>query len=260
MEKFYLYHDKNLSRSEIEKLNNAKLVAAKTEHPSFSKVVKMLEGKNFLDLGCAYGELSRVLAEKGFIVHGIDRVESFITIAKEFNSTPNTYYEKRDFLEEPFPDETFDGIIFLETIEHVENPTQYLKEFHRILKPEGYFIVSTPNATSLKNMFYALSYRSKNKRNKIIKEIASEPRQTGNQLEHIYNWDFPTLVRLFDRCGFNVVDHAYTGTSIKIPFFGKKYKFRREPKIFNKIEPLKKTQILKCKKKSNETRNKKTTY
>ena len=53
-----------------------------------------------------------------------------------------------DFLcsaeEIPVSDNSFDAIIFSETLEHLENPTKALSEIFRVLKPEGKLIMTTP--------------------------------------------------------------------------------------------------------------------
>ena len=140
--------------------------------------------------------------------------------------------------------------MFLETIEHVENPALFLKEFHRILNPNGFLILSTPNATSLKNLFYAMSYRKEEKQKKIVKEIVVEPKKTGTQLEHIYNWDFPVLARLLDRCGFVCVENKFAGSGpISVPIFGKKVRIIGEnSKVLRKFKPLMNTHVIKAKK------------
>jgi ubiquinone/menaquinone biosynthesis C-methylase UbiE len=246
-----MYNGVNCSKKEIIKSNNSILKAYETKHDDrISEVVRMLEGEKILDVGCGYGTISRWCSEQGYKMHGIDRVEEFILIAKEFNENKNVNFEKRDFMEKKFPADSFDGILFLETIEHVENPAEYIKEFHRILKPNGILIISTPNATALKNMLYALSYRKKEKRESLIQNISNEPKNTGDQLEHIYNWDFPCLSRLVNRCGFNITDHSFVGSGpIFLPIFGKRIRMiRGNSRILNKWPPLMKTQIIKCKK------------
>jgi len=45
----------------------------------------------------------------------------------------------------PFPDNNFDTVISLVTIEHLIHPEHFLKEVHRILMNEGYFYIATPN-------------------------------------------------------------------------------------------------------------------
>ena len=47
----------------------------------------------------------------------------------------------------PFPPETFDLVVFCEVIEHLTlDPTWALVEMHRVLKKDGYLVLSTPNA------------------------------------------------------------------------------------------------------------------
>ncbi len=45
----------------------------------------------------------------------------------------------------PFPDNYFDAVIMEEVIEHLVNPDNALEETYRILKPDGIFILTTPN-------------------------------------------------------------------------------------------------------------------
>jgi len=49
----------------------------------------------------------------------------------------------------PFPDGSFDIIIGSETIEHLENPSAYLRELNRILDVNGVIILTTPNVSTL---------------------------------------------------------------------------------------------------------------
>lgn len=51
---------------------------------------------------------------------------------------------KSDYV--PFPDASFDIVISVEVMEHVANLDAYLNEIHRLLKPEGNFIWTTPCA------------------------------------------------------------------------------------------------------------------
>ena len=49
----------------------------------------------------------------------------------------------------PFPDETFDAIISLATIEHMINVDQHMLEIKRILKKGGHLYISAPNYSSV---------------------------------------------------------------------------------------------------------------
>ncbi len=46
----------------------------------------------------------------------------------------------------PFPDNTFDGVILSEILEHVENDVAGLREVRRVLKPGGVCAITVPNA------------------------------------------------------------------------------------------------------------------
>ncbi len=45
----------------------------------------------------------------------------------------------------PFADGTFDYVVSFQVIEHIEADAKFVAEIHRVLKPGGQFIVSTPN-------------------------------------------------------------------------------------------------------------------
>lgn len=252
MKSIYHYDGKSYSHEELRKRFDDD-IKRENENPDerIENTLRLVEGNKILDVGCAGGGLSKRLADMGFIVHAIDVLEESIEVAKAFSNSPKITYEVRDVLKQPFPDESFDGIVFLETIEHVENPAMFFREFRRIMKSNGHLIVSTPNATSLKNVLYALSYRKKEKQKQLVKEISEEPLGTGTQIEHIYNWDFPTLVRLLERCGFDVVEHSFARSGpIVIPLFGKKIQIiKGNSKILSAFPSLKTTLIMKARKK-----------
>lgn len=49
----------------------------------------------------------------------------------------------------PFGDASFDGVVSIETIEHLENPWMFVREISRILRPGGFVVLSTPNVSTL---------------------------------------------------------------------------------------------------------------
>jgi ubiquinone/menaquinone biosynthesis C-methylase UbiE len=64
---------------------------------------------------------------------------------------------KNDYM--PFPDTSFDIVISVEVMEHVANLDSYLNDIHRLLKPEGTFIWTTPcgNRFSIEHIFNVLT-------------------------------------------------------------------------------------------------------
>jgi SAM-dependent methyltransferase len=61
----------------------------------------------------------------------------------------------------PFPDGTFDTILFCEVLEHiVVDPLQCFSRLFRVLKPGGQLIITTPNAVRLINVAHMLAGRN----------------------------------------------------------------------------------------------------
>jgi len=48
----------------------------------------------------------------------------------------------------PLADHSWDVIVSFETLEHLTSPLKFLGEARRVLRPQGYFILSTPNRLS----------------------------------------------------------------------------------------------------------------
>jgi 2-polyprenyl-3-methyl-5-hydroxy-6-metoxy-1,4-benzoquinol methylase len=50
------------------------------------------------------------------------------------------------------PEASYDTIVCIEVIEHLENPRAVFREFHRVLRPGGAVILTTPNQESLRSL------------------------------------------------------------------------------------------------------------
>lgn len=58
----------------------------------------------------------------------------------------------------PFASDSFDVVLFCEIIEHLlMNPLAALREIHRVLKPQGVLILTTPNVCRLQNVLAMVS-------------------------------------------------------------------------------------------------------
>ena len=49
----------------------------------------------------------------------------------------------------PIKSESYDGVILGELLEHVSMPEKIIKEVYRILKPNRYLFITTPNVDRL---------------------------------------------------------------------------------------------------------------
>ena len=103
--------------------------------PSFARV---------LDMGCFTGDMLEEIRTKRSAVEvwGADCNESFVDMTLKKNIPAcATNFEKF----QPFDEERFDVVVAGELIEHIYNTEVFLSEIHRMLKPNGLLILSTPN-------------------------------------------------------------------------------------------------------------------
>jgi 2-polyprenyl-3-methyl-5-hydroxy-6-metoxy-1,4-benzoquinol methylase len=127
--------------------NDEKEIEAEHVH-RYHVVAKQLKNKNVLDAGCGAGYGSNILAQYCSKVTAIDISSEAIEWCKEnYGSRRNLEFIQASLIKLPFKDSTFDCIVNLEVIEHVQKDIQeaFLKEARRVLKPNGILIISTPN-------------------------------------------------------------------------------------------------------------------
>jgi SAM-dependent methyltransferase len=97
-------------------------------------------GHRVLDAGCGhYLEFSRELSGDVQVV-GIDLEERLDT-----RNERSPFALRGDLERMPFPTDYFDVVISRNVVEHLRDPLRVFAEFHRVLKPGGKVIISTPN-------------------------------------------------------------------------------------------------------------------
>lgn len=103
-------------------------------------------GKRVVDMACGEGYGSDVLARSAASVVGVDANPDAHEHARLRYVRPNLRYE-RDLVES-FA-EPCDAVVFLQTIEHVQDAGAILEHFKAMLAPGGVAYVSTPNLLTL---------------------------------------------------------------------------------------------------------------
>ncbi len=102
-----------------------------------------------LDAGCGAGYGSYHLLRAGAKrVMGIDISSEAVDYCRTNYLDSGITFEKQDVFATKFPSRSFDAIVSFEVFEHLNDPEKYLTEMRRILKPDGLYIVSTPNANT----------------------------------------------------------------------------------------------------------------
>lgn len=190
--------------------------AARLRNSRHRAVMDLVEGDRVLDLGCEIGVVARAVARKADRVLAIDIRPEAIEIARRFFVAANVEYRLGDLFELGLSDSSFDCVLFLETVEHAEDPVTFLREIHRLLRPGGALILSTPNALSYYELLRQLarwwpSFRSDAGIRRLAAKVGSEAVGTGTEEDHLYAWTWETLYRLVWRYGFRYDDHRRVG-------------------------------------------------
>jgi SAM-dependent methyltransferase len=151
-------------------------------HRKLGKVGKIL------DVGCATGALLEMLTARGWKAQGV-----------EISKPQAEYCRKRGLevfcmpLEEGhFPDESFDVVLASHLIEHLNRPSDFVREVYRILKKGGRFFVTTPDIAGFQARVFRGRWRSA-------------------IFDHLYLFSARTLKKMLGRAGFVVERKACWG-------------------------------------------------
>lgn len=185
--------------------------------PRIEKCLQLVGTGKILEIGCSTGYFSYLLSSnKDRKIVGIDTLINSIEIANDLFGSDNLTYLHMDGEKLEFNDNKFDYVILMELLEHVESPYNLLKKIYGLLKPGGKIIISTPNSTSIKEIFDTLSLPFQKK--PFYDRVNNEEKWTGGSDDHIYIWDIVKLYRLLNRVGFNYVKHDFCKFCLPQPF------------------------------------------
>jgi len=146
-----------------------------------------------LDLGCGDGSWTKRVAQKIGTnnITGVDIITYPNTIKLNLN---------KKF---PFPTNTFDVISANQIIEHIENTDLFLSELKRVLKPNGYAIISTENLSSWHNIFaLVMGWQPFSLDHHHPLSHLTVPIQPKHG--HVKAFSYFGLIKLFQQYGFNI--------------------------------------------------------
>lgn len=106
---------------------------------------EFIRGKNVLDAACGEGYGSAILAGAAESVTGVDLSADAVQHARSRYASENIEFEEADCTALPFDNDRFECIVSFETLEHLEDQEALLGEFRRVLQPDGFLLVSTPD-------------------------------------------------------------------------------------------------------------------
>jgi SAM-dependent methyltransferase len=144
--------------------------------------------KNVLDLGCGSCVLTRLLLSNKFNVTSTDFSLDMLDMAREFLTeenlpTTNLHHLNATDCYKKFG-ATFDQLVCLDVIEHIENDKEALEAMYGLLKPNGKILLSVPAVSKLYGP----------------KDI---------KVGHYRRYDRDVLISLFETTGFQVKTVRY---------------------------------------------------
>jgi ubiquinone/menaquinone biosynthesis C-methylase UbiE len=151
-----------------------------------------------VDVGCGSGNLTLRSAEKCRLAIGLDPSESAVRFCNSISTARSVFIPAAgDAL--PFPDESVDVVLFVEVIEHLDQPMKIISEIWRVLKKGGFAFVTTPNY-AFPSLWAPVEW------------LADQSRMVakmGEGEQHVQKFSPRSLAGTFQKAGFETV---YLGT------------------------------------------------
>jgi ubiquinone/menaquinone biosynthesis C-methylase UbiE len=100
-------------------------------------------GEKILEVGCGGGHVLSQFREAALT--GVDVSGEMLEKARKNLAGSNFELRKGDIGEVGLADQSFDGIVCTEVLEHVVDPDHVLKNIQRLVKPTGRVVITFPN-------------------------------------------------------------------------------------------------------------------
>lgn len=133
---------------------------------AFDRIAALLasrEKSTFLDVGCGDGAHTIRLARRGYAVVALDFSEYILDQARR-NVAANhlehmVRFERGNLLNLPVADGTFDFVLCWGVLMHIPEVEKAISELARVVKPNGFLIISEVNMWSVESMLVRIGRR-----------------------------------------------------------------------------------------------------
>lgn len=174
-------------------------------------------GKNakVIDIGCGEGVFVEEFYDQGWDIKGIDlNYKSFLV-------------ENGDVRNLPYDKCSFDAILFLDALEHLQfqDQIQALNEIFRVLKPSGKLLLSVPNLAHFNSRLRFL--------------LRGQLDRTDNELDHVGERPIWENKQLIEQANFKIL--SYTGVTFTLPIIYRKIICRKPAQfrwLHDSLEPM----------------------
>ncbi len=182
-------------------------------HPRYCAQFIPPSGK-VLDVGSGKGKFVCAMAALGYDVFGIEINPEYVREAQERAHLEKVAAHLQEGVAErlPFENDSFDFLNCSEVTEHVENPSEVLREMFRVLKVGGYAYISFHNRFGVYDYHYhmwGINWLPRRWADGLLillgksKEDGVAGRQT---LGGMHYFTYTRACELLKKCGFSVAD------------------------------------------------------
>ncbi len=180
------------------------------------RVMPPLSHDDILDIGCGSGNITNYLATKSKTVIGVDANNDAVLYAQKTFGKYGLSFKYAQIDKMNFHSNTFTKIYILELIEHiyVEQIKELFLECHRLLKPGGTILLTTPNKRSLWPII-----------EKTMDLLRLAPRLSGDQ--HVTQLSKSSLMNIVPNDFFNdIFIGTFCGVAPFLSIFGEKIAYK----------------------------------
>ena len=149
-----------------------------------------------LDIGCGFGEFAGVYFDQ-MVEMGIDINTKDLFLAAQKKKYKKTVIADARNL--PFPDKSFNTIISISTLEHIEGVKPVFAEAYRVLRKNGLFIYTVPTKT--------------------INQLLVFPQLFHFAFKHKAIFDEAGWLKMTQKAGFKIVDKHGTISEKQVRFY-----------------------------------------
>jgi len=122
---------------------------AYVDRPAMLNLIGEVAGKRILDAGCGAGHYAAALVERGASVLGVEGSAELVAHARA--RLGDRAEVRQHDLNTPLDivaDAAFDGVLCALVLHHLQARSEFLREVFRVLRPGGWFALSTTHPTS----------------------------------------------------------------------------------------------------------------
>lgn len=174
------------------------------------------------------GDVLEIGTGSGYgIEHIAAKADNYVTIDK-FPTDIDPKHKNVKFIQMNIPplkgieDESFDYVVSFQVIEHIQDDEQYLSEIHRVLRPGGKFIVTTPNIkmSITRNPWHIREYTIEELKSLMLKSFAKVEAKGvfGNDKIMDYYEKNKASVRKFTRFDIFNLQYKLPRRLLQIPY------------------------------------------